>query len=468
MDQAGELAALQPAEETAQPTHVGRLRVVVSLRQAYSVAKIVRHRNNIGPTIGDVSTAIGVFQHAIGGRNPPQVLTPAKVSRPDAGFRRRVLACVLAGAAAIVVPAAARYWRAVGVLQQLSGQPAPPASVVVRTTSRLELSPLRVRAHLYSPTAARAAPALVLLHGAHPRGIDEARLVAFARSLAAAGVSVLTPELPELIAYRIDPGTIDRIAQLARVHAQRSNLRAVGVMGISFAGGLALLAAANAPQRSAIAFVVSVGGHHDLTRLTRYYAGEPVRGPEGESVGVKPHPYGARVMLREHLARFFDPVDLAKARDVLDVYLADQHREARRRAAQLSPRGRDTMRVLLDADAGAQLAEMLKTAAQIAQHELAAASPSQQLADLSVPVFLVHGSDDPIVPSIESRWLERELPVGLRRELVISTSLRHAELNEQATAADLIDKWTLVRFMAAVLREADAERFTRPRTARAR
>jgi len=51
----------------------------------------------------------------------------------------------------------------------------------------------------------------------------------------------------------------------------RSQGRRVGMMGMSFAGGLALVAAADPTYAEDIGFVVSVGGHDDLGRVLRFF-----------------------------------------------------------------------------------------------------------------------------------------------------------------------------------------------------
>src|SRR5580658_7220579 len=50
-----------------------------------------------------------------------------------------------------------------------------------------------VRARLYSPRGSADPPGIVLVHGVHRRGIDEPRLIRFAKAIAGAGVRVLTP-----------------------------------------------------------------------------------------------------------------------------------------------------------------------------------------------------------------------------------------------------------------------------------
>jgi pimeloyl-ACP methyl ester carboxylesterase len=340
------------------------------------------------------------------------------------------------------------------VLTQLTGGPkleplAHRLMVTVREEdATVQLADGPVRARRYLPEGVAAAPGVVLLHGVHPRGIDEKRLRAFARSLAGAGVCVLTPELSELLAYRIDASTTKKIRALASTHAAFTHRTSSAVLGISFAGGLALIAAAEQGGPTPIGSVIAVGAHDDLLRLVRYYAGEPVRGPNGEPSDVAPHPYGARVMIREHLERFFSPSDVPLARRALDSYLRDRHVMARKLAEGLPASAQPIMNTLLSDGGSPELAALLTEAASATRDTLQRASPSGKLARLSVPVFLVHGEGDPIIPSIETRWLAHELPPGALRRVVVTPLLRHAEFPR---APEPGEAWELITFMREIL-----------------
>jgi pimeloyl-ACP methyl ester carboxylesterase len=369
--------------------------------------------------------------------------------------------CVLALLIALILVLAPELKRSVSalvLLARLTGQHAlDPLALhllvpIVEQDIPVRLGATTVRARRYRPAHSTArSPGVLLLHGVHARGIDERHLVDFARTLAAGGLDVLTPELPELLAYRLDSRTIEHIRLLAQDHARRTGTSAVGVLGISFAGGLALMAAAEEREPRSIAFVVSVGGHHDLLRLCRYYAGEDVRGPRGEKVAIAPHPYGARVMIREHLDRFVSSEDLELARRALDAYLSDRGAQARRLALGLSPSGQRVMAVLLDTRENEQLALLLGRAVESARPQLMAASPSGHLSKLSVPVFLVHGADDPIIPSIETRFLAAEIPPAWLRQSIITPLLRHTEFPEPPK---LSETWELVRFLKGIYEAA--------------
>src|SRR6185436_4492428 len=153
--------------------------------------------------------------------------------------------------------------------------PVARATVITRDLSvptRFEAIPAR----LYEPAAGGGTP-LVVFPGVHGGGIDEPRLVAMARHMASAGATVVTVPLPDLRRYRIgvrSPDMIeDAIIWAAREFGRSTNGR-IGVVGVSFAGGLALAAAGRPGVADKITAVFALGAHADLPRVMRYLCGE--------------------------------------------------------------------------------------------------------------------------------------------------------------------------------------------------
>ncbi len=120
-----------------------------------------------------------------------------------------------------------------GRIGSLHTYPVEESLTQIRTRS------VPIRARLYMPQGIANPPAMLVVHGVHHLGIDEPRLVAFARALSAGGIQVLTPELPALADYQVDAHSIDLIGYAARDFSQ-SLRQKVGVLGISFGGGLSL------------------------------------------------------------------------------------------------------------------------------------------------------------------------------------------------------------------------------------
>lgn len=310
-----------------------------------------------------------------------------------------------------------------------------------------------VRARLYRPRGVEGAPGMVLVHGVHRLSIDEPRLTRFARAIAASGVVVLTPEVKEIADYRVDPRSVETIGAAAAALRDRIGGRA-GVMGMSFAGGLSLLAAADPRFSSAIGFVVAVGAHHDLARVSRFFATNRVEHPEGPAARLQAHGYGALVLVYQRAERFFPPEDVEAARDAIRLYLWDDRSAARARQNDLSPESWAKLDVLFDGPMEAMAGEILSVVDQDAQ-AMTTVSPRGHLGAMEVPVYLLHGAGDTVIPAAETEWIAREVPPAVLREALVSPALVHVELQGEPPAAE---KWALVHFMAGVLEEAEARR----------
>src|SRR4051794_32678662 len=145
-----------------------------------------------------------------------------------------------------------------------------------------------MRARVYEPEGSHHRTAL-LTSGLHASGIDEPRLVRLARQIAASHVLVVTPDIPELARFEISPAITDAIEQAGVWLADESGLapdHKVALMGISFSGGLSIVAAGRPSLTNRVAYVFALGGHDDLPRVLRYLC-----------TGVEPRPGGTRVRL---------------------------------------------------------------------------------------------------------------------------------------------------------------------------
>src|SRR5438094_5971247 len=103
--------------------------------------------------------------------------------------------------------------------------------------------PLRGRMYLPSQPIHRT---VLLTSGLHPSGIDEPRLVRLARNLASSSLAVFTPDIPDLSQFTITPAITDAIEGTASwlyEHGPGPRGARIGMMGISFSGGLAIVAA---------------------------------------------------------------------------------------------------------------------------------------------------------------------------------------------------------------------------------
>ncbi|MDP9267055.1 MAG: alpha/beta hydrolase, partial [Acidobacteriota bacterium] len=217
------------------------------------------------------------------------------------------------------------HLRALYVLEKVADPKAQPAvgtlvaQAIVESEIAVQAPSGPMRARLYLPRHPAAA-GMVVVHGVHFDGVDDPRLRAFARALAGVGVPVLTPHITALTELRVEPSEIDSIGAAVKELARRTG-NPVGVFGLSFAGGLALLTAADERYRHDIAYVFAAGAHADMARVARYYSTNEDARPNGSPQRLRAHPYGAMILIYTHPEDFFSDKEAPVAKEALRLAL---------------------------------------------------------------------------------------------------------------------------------------------------
>jgi hypothetical protein len=379
-------------------------------------------------------------------------------------FAILALAFVLLGLAAW--PFARTHLLAVAVLREVAGQPAPwiarDLTVPVATQDfnlpiQTASGPRQLRARLYTPKAWTAhssshTPAMVIFHGVHHLGIDEPRLMGFASAMAGCGIRVLTPELPGIKDYHVSQDSVEAIGESVTWFAAQTG-GPVGVMGLSFAGGLALVAASDPQYHAAFRFVVAVGSQDSMLRVAQYYMSGRDARPDGSTEVLAPHEYGPLVLEYEHVEEFVPAADLGPVRAVLRAHLYEDRPGEAAATRLLNDAQRREAHDLMGTTLPATRALI---AASIARHagESAGLSPQGRLHTLRTPVYLLHGEGDNIIPSAETLWLASELQPDDLKAMLVSPVLSHLDLNGPQPGA--MDQGRLIHFFALMIHAAES------------
>jgi dienelactone hydrolase len=385
-----------------------------------------------------------------------------------------VLAIVLAVMIAVWGPAYARglslvvraahldgWLRHAADIQSRPWQAGPPQTVPTRHGP--------IPARVYRPTGA-SRRAVVLTPGVHAMGIDEPRLKGLAGELAATGLTVATIATPDLTGYRFTPQAVDQIEDAAKWLLAQPELAPggkVGLMGISFAGGLSLVAAGRPAIRDRIAYVFSFGGHGDLPRALKYLCtgleprapGEPADRPAHYRA---PHDYGVAVILLGAADRMVPPDQVAALRRGIETFLhASQltlvdmaqaravYNESKAIAATLPEPSATLMRMVNDRNTKALGTRLLPIVSDASVYP-PSVSPERSPPP-SAPVFLLHGTDDTVIPAVETLLLAQHLESAhVEVHPLLSGLITHAEVDKTAAAAET---WKLIRFWSLLLSE---------------
>lgn len=377
---------------------------------------------------------------------------------------RRILA------ASLVALLAAALWVVPGWLQGLSlvvraagMQGRVETALADWRTVPFDVSDLRVptrhgpvRARLYRPVTQRGRT-VVLTSGVHADGIDEPRLVKLAEDLAMGGQPVLTPEPPDLLRYEITPRLPDIIEDAAVWAASQADLSPdgkVNLFGISFAGGLSVVAAGRPALKDRVAATLSFGGHGDLPRVLTFLCSGAL--PDGSHLA--PHDYGVVIILLNVAEKLVPPEQVEPLRAGIRTFLRASHQamvdgrlaaetfaQAREVQAALPEPAATLMGYVNTRDVAALGPRLLPFVKRFAADP--ALSPERSPAP-SAPVFLLHGAGDTVIPAMESTRLAAALRPHTEVHSLATPLITHAEMDGPQA---LMDVWRLVRFWADLL-----------------
>lgn len=319
---------------------------------------------------------------------------------------------------------------------------------------------------------------IMLMPGVHRDGINESRLVGLAQDLAATGFGVLTVAAPDLQHFKVTPQVTDVIEDALKWTSEQPQFRTdgkIGMLGISFAGGLSIVAAGRDSIRDRVAFVMSFGGHGDLARAMHYLTtGEVVGDLESakrssavlgaDHVSVHPpHDYGLAVTLLNladrvvpadqvaPLSKGIDGFLLASSLAVTDPAKAVPVFEEMKRYQQTLPEPSRTYMQYVNDRAVDKLGPILSPVADALKDHPAMPSLSPERATPpKAPVFLLHGVDDNVIPSVETVLLAEHLKGKVRVEGLLSGLITHAEVNRTATSTEV---WRLAQFWRDIMKQ---------------
>ena len=223
------------------------------------------------------------------------------------------------------------------------------------------------------------------------------------------------------------------------------------LVGISFAGGLALVAAGRPSLANRLDGVVTVGPHGDLARTLHYLC--TGRLPDGTT--RTPHDYGLAVIALGAVPKLVPAGQAAALEHGILTYLTASLDE--------SPEQLQAKALLASATAERDaLAEPARTILRevIARDVTSLGRVLDPLVDdlardpalsperspvTRAPVYAIHGHDDNVIPALETTMLAADLRArgNGRVYALVSPALSHVGLDADVSFAD---RWQLLRF----------------------
>jgi dienelactone hydrolase len=381
----------------------------------------------------------------------------------------KVLWATLAGALVAAAIVAMPYVRTTAFLLDLAGVDGGvrrwiPIAPVPVTTADLDV-PTRhgkVPVRAYEPEAPEA-PTVVVFPGVHGGGVDSPRLTQLCGRLGASGLRVICAPLPELRHFVISGRSTDAIEDVTAWVSRHPTLAPRGrvtLVGVSFAGGLAVVAAGRESLSDRLNAVVSIGGHGDLRRTLTFLTSGTL--PDGST--RTPHDYPLAIVALTVIRSLVPPDQAAATEETIRTFLEASLDDGTGFAHGIPTIARLETEVESMPEPARTLTravvhrDVVTVGRLVAPHTAALAADPAMSASLApvarAPVFLLHGSDDNVIPSTESTLLAEDFTrrgsAGVR--VLLTPLLTHAHL---ASDAPVADRWALVRFWRDVRRAVE-------------
>lgn len=313
-------------------------------------------------------------------------------------------------------------------------------------------------------------PGWVLLHGITRPGRKHPTLERFARALASTPAAVLVPEIPPWRELSLDPAhavpTI-QAAILALSEREETAPDRIGLIGFSFGAPQALVASTDPRLEGKLKAVVGFGGYFDLQRTLRFlFTGQ--HDWEGTTYRLRPDPYGRWVVGANYLTAadgYSDHEDVATALRELAAHAGDVRADSwdpvydaikDRLEAQIAPERRPLYRLFVpsrddppvDGEAGRDMADAL---ADAARRRSALLDPAPYLGKVKVPVRLIHGRQDHLIPFTETLRMSHAFPAASNVDARITGLFAHSSMTARTSlAASLVGQLSLLKGLHGV------------------
>jgi pimeloyl-ACP methyl ester carboxylesterase len=295
-------------------------------------------------------------------------------------------------------------------------------------TVRLAAAGRMFEADVYRPAAGDSPVPILFVPGAVAGGPHDPRVAPFARLLARAGYTVVVPDLPSFQTLRVEP---DNVSELAAAHAALcagplAPRHRAGILGVSYAGGIALLVALDPAHASRVPYVVTVGAFADLDTAVRFLAtGVVVERGRARRVGVAP--YGQMVFTRTDETFIQSAADRAVLEAIIARRTDDFAAPIGDLVARLGPEGRAVVE-LFEGHDPARIAAILSQLPPALRARMAQMSPARRdFSRLRARLYLAHDRDDGTFPVTESERLAALARPHVAVHLVTLSGLHHVE-----------------------------------------
>jgi alpha-beta hydrolase superfamily lysophospholipase len=305
-----------------------------------------------------------------------------------------------------------------------------------------ELDGRRYEASLFTP-AEPPAGTIIFIPGLHKDGRHQHQVGSLGRTLARLRFVVLVPDLVEMRALQVAASNVQDVSNAIRYLRNTREIDTgsrLGIIGISYGAGPAVLAAADPGVAAEVDFVVTLGGYYDLRHVVRYsttgFIVEPSTG-RLKKAGTPPGPDNRWYFALGNLGK----LSRARDREAVRKYVMSRFRRGifsdwiDRPPENLAPDAAALLAVTENSNP-ARVMPLLASLSEPIRRRLRLLDPSRtDLSCLSAEVMLIHGHADQVIPVAESQNFASKVK---RSRLFLLEQFGHIRFKSLGAAGQLV------------------------------
>ena len=284
----------------------------------------------------------------------------------------------------------------------------------------------KMETNFYRPNDRRKHAAVLFVHGVNELGKDDPRIINLAETFSRAGFAVLVPGLPDMTPGELNSKVISEIEASLKYIRSRDDVvltNRIGALGFSIGSGPTLIAVSRIENEFPIKFLISFGGYYDLKEVIAFSTTGHFT-YQGQDHYIEPDPTSRWFFVRYYSDYLTNGNDSNILKQIAQTKISDPSANVNNLASQLSLEGMVIFTLLTNTDP-AKVSQLISDLPQQLQDFISELNPAEQVKMLKTNLFIVHSTNDNVIPYTQSLELENYFKDKTKPNLFLLSIFSH-------------------------------------------
>jgi len=272
---------------------------------------------------------------------------------------------------------------------------------------------------------------IIIFPGASPDAEKHTGLLFLASIICKLGYKVLIPRIPPLKELKLNESCYDWFAHAYSEIIKRDDIsiNKLSTMALSFGGGLLLKASLDSRiSKSPPKSIMTFGTYCDIQSTLKFLCNGQID-LDGNSYLIKPHSWGLTVLFHNFLDKLnFEEIEdyRMEIKEIVNLRVQDKLEEVKNKISQLPDIPGSFIQNIFDSKINKKIENEISRAINKEKDFIKVMSPKYWSQKIDTKVFIMHGSNDSMVPFTESIALNKYIK---NSSLFISYMYEHKEIS---------------------------------------